>query len=239
MALVDVICPVFNSERWIKLAIESLENQSFLDWRLILVDDCSNDNSIAGALQILMKSKLKIIKLAENSGNAAASKSGFEVADAKYIARFDADDLNFANRLSHQVQCLEEFNSVNALSSPMVSIDSENRTTGKFSWNNLQSLEVNALLPIVNVINNPTTFFRAEAIHGKISVSPHRIGSDYFTWLTHQGSFQWQISKAPLVYWRKHNANVSRFGYSYSEEFTLLRYRNLLRLGVDVLNARM
>lgn len=215
------------------MAVNSISSQSFEDWRLIVVDDYSNDSSLEIVSKVVNPTKLKIIRLEKNSGVGAAFKAGVDSADSKYIARIDSDDISFVNRLTVQVKILEAFKELNALSTPMLGIDSRNRTTGIFSWNNLNHLEVDALLPLTNVINNPTTFFRIESIVGKLSETSHDVAEDYFTWLKYHGEFRWAILKDPLLYWRRHDKNMSRHGYSFGLDFLNYRESNLQTLGIQ------
>ena len=237
MALIDVICPVFNAERWIEAAVRSIITQTFNDWKLILVDDFSSDRSIELVANMVDPGKIRIIKLNVNSGVGAAFKAGVESADSKYIARIDADDINFSNRLQLQMDFLEEFQTINALSAPMEGIDTRNRTTGIFSWSDLSNKEVQALIPLGNVINNPTTFFRREALDGKLSPTAHTVAEDYFTWLKYNSEFNWAILAEPLIYWRKHDTNMSRHGYNFGSDFLKLRKSNIEALGIECSEA--
>lgn len=91
---VSVITPVYNSERFLSDMIDSVCNQTYKDWELILVDDCSSDNSreiIKNYMQI--DSRIKYYLLDENSGAAVARNYALEKADGRFIAYLDSDDL--------------------------------------------------------------------------------------------------------------------------------------------------
>ena len=128
--LVSVIMPVYNQATTLDLSISSICNQTFGDWELILVDDCSTDES----LHIMKKksakdSRIKIIKNKENFGLAKSLNIGVSNSKGKYIARMDADDISDLNRLKIQVNVLES-SSVDVLGSNAVLINSDGYDIG-------------------------------------------------------------------------------------------------------------
>ncbi|BBI60621.1 hypothetical protein HSBAA_19270 [Vreelandella sulfidaeris] len=85
--LVSIITPVYNSEISLKQTVESVRFQNFKDWELILVDDNSQDNSYALAHELAENdSRIKVIKLSENSGAAVARNTAIAAAQGRYIA---------------------------------------------------------------------------------------------------------------------------------------------------------
>lgn len=102
--LVSIITPSFNSSNFIKKTIESVINQSYNNWELIIVDDCSSDDScliINNFVQV--DPRIKLIKLEENSGAAVARNMGIEAANGRFIAFLDSDDTWLPEKLSEQV----------------------------------------------------------------------------------------------------------------------------------------
>jgi teichuronic acid biosynthesis glycosyltransferase TuaG len=79
--LVSVISPSYKSERFISLTIESVLNQTYQEWEMIIVDDCSPDNSNKIVEEYCKKdSRIKLIKLEKNSGPAVARNKAIEEA---------------------------------------------------------------------------------------------------------------------------------------------------------------
>jgi len=92
---VSVIIPVYNAEKYLGVCLESILIQTLTDFELILVDDCSTDNTCAIAESFLEKfgGRLKIIYLEENTGSGAAPRNvGLEYATGKYVYFMDNDD---------------------------------------------------------------------------------------------------------------------------------------------------
>ena len=107
--LVSVIVPVYNAEKFIRETIQTVLNQTYKEWELLLIDDCSKDNSKNIINEYERKDKrIHAIKLEKNSGAAIARNLGIENAKGKYIAFLDADDLWNKEKLEKQVKFMEE-----------------------------------------------------------------------------------------------------------------------------------
>lgn len=106
MVLVSIVMPCYNAEKYIEKAINSVICQSYSKWELLVVDDCSIDNSA----QIVKKlaetdSRVKYFRLNENSGSPAAPRNvALKNALGSYIAFLDADDEWLPNKLKIQLE---------------------------------------------------------------------------------------------------------------------------------------
>lgn len=109
--LVSIITPVYNSERFLKQTIDSVLAQEYKDWEMILVDDCSTDNS-EKIIREYMKndSRIKYIKLEVNSGAAVSRNTAIESAKGRYIAFLDSDDIWTSNKLNVQIEFMKKNN---------------------------------------------------------------------------------------------------------------------------------
>lgn len=109
--LVSVVTPVYNAERFIGKTIKSVLSQTYEHFEMILVDDCSRDNS-ESVIKDLAKldSRIKYVKLEENSGAAVARNKGLEHAQGQYIAFIDSDDVWKPEKLDKQISYMNENN---------------------------------------------------------------------------------------------------------------------------------
>ena len=109
--LVSIIVPVYNSEKFINDTIQTVKEQMYKNWELLLVNDCSTDNS-ENIIKKYVKedNRIKLINLEKNSGAAIARNTGIESAKGKYIAFLDADDLWKNEKLEKQIKFMEENN---------------------------------------------------------------------------------------------------------------------------------
>lgn len=106
---VTIITPSYNSARFIDGTIQSVLNQSFSDWEMIIVDDCSKDNSIE-LIQSFVKrdTRIKLIQLSENSGAAVARNTAIMAAQSRYVAFLDSDDFWLPDKLEKQLAFMQE-----------------------------------------------------------------------------------------------------------------------------------
>jgi len=108
--LVSVIIPCYNGEKFISEAIESVLNQTYQNWELIVVDDGSTDNS-RNIVQKYINNKIILIKHKYNKGIAKTKNAGIVNARGKYIAFLDQDDIWLNSKLDLQLKCFELGNS--------------------------------------------------------------------------------------------------------------------------------
>ena len=104
--LVTVILPTYNAMPYLPEAVESILAQTYTNWKLIIVDDCSTDGSHA-YLATLKDPRIQILRQPENTGPGAARNRGMDIAEGKYLAFLDADDIALPERLAMQVGHME------------------------------------------------------------------------------------------------------------------------------------
>ena len=108
--LVSIVVPVFNSEKFIIETIQSVKKQTYQNWELLLVNDCSTDKSEQIIRNYEEDKRIRLINLKANSGAAIARNTGINNAKGKYIAFLDADDLWNKEKLEKQIKFMEENN---------------------------------------------------------------------------------------------------------------------------------
>ena len=111
--LVSIVTPIYNSEKFIENTIKTVQRQTYKNWELLLINDCSTDNSILKINKYLDNDKrIKLINLEKNSGAAIARNIGIENAKGKYIAFLDADDIWKEKKIEKQLLFMEDNNYV-------------------------------------------------------------------------------------------------------------------------------
>jgi glycosyltransferase involved in cell wall biosynthesis len=107
---VSIIMPVYNGEKFLKEAIESILNQTFTDFEFIIINDGSKDNSLSIIEEYKQKdSRIKIIDQ-KNLGIIKALNNGLKISKGKYIVRMDADDISLSDRIEKQLAYLKKEN---------------------------------------------------------------------------------------------------------------------------------
>ena len=180
--LVSIIVPVYNSERYLAETIDSVQKQTYPHWELLLVDDCSTD---AGpdiiARYAENDSRVRYIRLANNSGAAVARNTGLTESKGRYVAYLDADDLWTPNKLERQLAFLQE-NHVGFSCCAYDKIENDGTPLHKIvkmpTKMNYKQLLRNTIIQTVGVIVDK------KLVDPELLVMPNvRRGQDYATWL--------------------------------------------------------
>ena|SRR6218665_866563 len=232
--LVSIIVPTYNTEKFIRSTIESVQKQTYVNWEMILADDASTDNTVSIIEEFAQKdNRIKLFKLSENRGNGFARNTALEKATGKYIAYLDADDLWFPEKLEKQIQFLKA-NNLHFTFSFYDSIDEEGNNLNRRveSPNPLTYKE----LFFCNYVGNLTAIYDADYF-GKIILETTQKRQDWRIWLTILK--QIKIAKPvaePLAFYRirkdsvssskfkliKHNFGVYREFHGYNLVFSVL-----------------
>ena len=107
--LVSIITPCYNSEKFIFETIKSVQNQTYSNWEMIIVDDCSQDKTVE-IIQNCMEDdhRIHLIQLIKNSGAAKARNVGIEKITGKYMTFLDADDLWFSDFIQNSITSIQK-----------------------------------------------------------------------------------------------------------------------------------
>ena len=179
--LVSIITPTYNSEKFISASIQSVQNQTYSNWELIIIDDCSSDKTleiINNALQL--DSRIKLYSLDKNEGTGAARNIGVANSKGSYISFLDSDDLWMPNKLESQLNFMKK-NNLPFTFSFYECIDEEglNMSIRKEA----PKLTTYRKLFFCNYIGNSTAIYNAEIL-GKIPIDKIRKRQDWMLWLT-------------------------------------------------------
>lgn len=126
--MVTVLMPVYNGEAYLREAIESILNQTFSNFELLIINDGSSDSSEEIILSYA-DSRIVYIKNELNLKLIVTLNKGLDIAKGKYIARMDADDISLPSRLEKQVLFLETNPMIGLLGSAFEIIGKENKNS--------------------------------------------------------------------------------------------------------------
>jgi glycosyltransferase involved in cell wall biosynthesis len=104
---ISVLLPVYNCELYIKETIDSILEQTFSDFELLIIDDCSTDKTVS-IIKEFSDKRICLIEKEKNSGYTDSLNFGISIAKGKYIARIDGDDICLPERFAKQVHFLEK-----------------------------------------------------------------------------------------------------------------------------------
>lgn len=106
--LVSIIVPVYNAERFLEETINSVLNQTYSNWELLLINDCSKDNSKDIYSKYKNDKRIKWFDQEKNGGAALARNKGIELSQGKFLCFLDADDLWEKEKLEKQINFMTE-----------------------------------------------------------------------------------------------------------------------------------
>jgi glycosyltransferase involved in cell wall biosynthesis len=130
--LISIITPSYKSERFVSQTIKSVLAQTYKNWEMIIIDDCSPDNSNIEIEEYIKKyNRIKLMKLEKNGGPAVARNIATEEAKGRYIAFLDADDLWMPKKLEKQINFMDKHNLALSYTSYNL-IDEEDNDLGVF-----------------------------------------------------------------------------------------------------------
>ena len=178
--LVSVITPVYNAERFLEKTLKSVINQTYKNIEIILVDDCSKDNSTE-IIKSFKHEQIKIIYHLQdmNRGAGAARNKALELAKGQYVAFLDSDDVWMAQKVECQISLMRK-NKIGFCYAAIEIID-ENGKQIKSKRRVKETCDYKYLLR--NTIIATSTVVVNRAILGDFRMSPRRGGQDYATWL--------------------------------------------------------
>jgi glycosyltransferase involved in cell wall biosynthesis len=127
--MISILMPAFNAARTIAQAIRSIQMQSFSDWELLVLDDASVDNT-ATIVRSLREPRVHLYCAEKNQGIVCRLNEGILRSRGQYIARMDADDIAFPERLERQYQFLETHSEISVVGSRIVIFDDSGQVLG-------------------------------------------------------------------------------------------------------------
>jgi len=179
--LVSVIMPTYNSAEFLGAAIQSVQNQKYLNWELLVIDDASDDLSVALAEDFVkLDSRIKLYQSSKNAGAGVTRNTGIKAAKGMFIAFLDADDLWLPEKLVVQVNFMLKNNLAMSFSSYRLMTE-----TGQLLPEIVESLPELSYKKLLrsNYVGNLTGMYNADKI-GKIYSPLLRKRQDWGLWLS-------------------------------------------------------
>ncbi len=203
--------PVHNAELYVKESLESILNQEFQNFEILLINDGSTD----GSEEILLSfsdPRIRYIKHEEAIGVARSMNEAFQLCRGMYIARMDADDISLPSRFSKQERYLNENPTVDVVFGRIEQIDVYGNSAGTWpdDLNTSSCEDIVKILPYRNCLANPTFMMRSKL--GDLFKQPEGfpIAEDYAFWMM-LASRGYVLEKIPevLVKYRIHPSSLT------------------------------
>ncbi|RYH72789.1 glycosyltransferase [Flavobacteriaceae bacterium 144Ye] len=202
---ITILMPVYNCEAFIAATLESLLQQTFSDFELLVIDDASTDATVS-IIEGFDDSRIHLIVKPENTGYTHSLNRGLTMAKGDYIARMDADDIALPERLAQQVTFMDAHPEVVACGTAYQIMDTSQVVTFPTTHEaiRLRLLEQTCFA-------HPTVMLRTSVLraHGLQYVVAKEPAEDYDLWIALSRVGQLANLDTVLLYYRVHDAQVS------------------------------
>ena len=234
LPLVSIIVPNYNHDRFLKQRLDSVFNQTYTEFEVLILDDASTDKSVEIIKQYENHPKVsQLIINSENSGSPFMQwKKGIELAKGKYIWIAESDDYNTENFLKESMKYLEKENDVGLVFNKTVLVNEDGEeieeliplTSGIYRGAELLNLSfVSGNL----IFNGSSVFFRKNLMVDVLDkLQKFQICGDWLLWSTIVSKGKIAFSEASVSYYRKHNEattdNLFKNPLFYNEAFDII-----------------
>ncbi|MFZ6027457.1 MAG: glycosyltransferase [Chloroflexota bacterium] len=205
---ITVLMPVYNGEKYLRKAIESILKQTFDDFEFLIVDDGSTDES-ATIVNSYADSRIRLIRNETNLGLPATLNKGLALIDTPFIARMDCDDISLPERLEKQFQYMQAHPEVGILGCNHRLINPEGKP-GIFSNFPAEHGLIRWRLLFGSPIAHPCTMMRRDVLRQLDGYRSLIVAQDYDLW--QRAAWRTRLANLPdvLLYLRYHGTSSSR-----------------------------
>ncbi len=218
MPKITVLMPVFNGEKYLAEAIESILNQTYKDFEFLIIDDGSTDNSV----EIIRKysdPRIRLVKNEKNLGLPTTLNIGLDIARGEYIARMDCDDISHLRRFKKQIEFMDNNPNISICGTWMKTIGEK---TGIIIEVPKTNEEIKCSLLFSSGITHPTVFMRKSKFdkYGLRYSHEYLDSEDTELWIRALKYIQAASLQEVLYYYRIHPTQTCRMDNQRQKETT-------------------
>lgn len=209
-AIISVIMSVYNNESFLSLAIESVLDQTFREFELLITDDASTDASYQ-IIQDYAKLDERIV-FQRNQKNIGLTKNlnkMLSLAEGNYVARMDSDDICDPKRFEKQLEVFIKYPKIDVIFTDTILIDSEGNTICK-KWIPQSTHRILSLMPVYSYITHPSVMIRKETLMQYNGYNElYAVAQDWELWLRLiNNNRKFYYLQDTLLYYRLHGNSV-------------------------------
>lgn len=205
--LVSVVIPLYNAELYIERTLDSVLRQSYQNYEIIIVNDCSKDNSSKIVEQYCQNDeRVKLFQQKTNQGAAAARNRALKEAKGRYIAFLDSDDVWDERKIEKQISFMNDSNISFAFTAYDMIDENDKRIKDKIKIKTV--VKYRDLLK-KTMISTPTVIYDRFA-YGDVTLPMRRTGQDYAFWLLLLRKENAYGIDEPLVHVRRRPGSLSK-----------------------------
>lgn len=216
---VTVLMSVYNGERYLNEAVDSILSQTFTDFEFLIIDDASTDRT-PEILRGYDDPRIRIVTNEENLGLTKSLNKGLALARGEYIARMDADDISAPERLEKQVSFLERNTDIGVLGTNVQYVDDFGNPLQILKWPSCDSL-IKWRLCFMNPLAHPSILIRRKLLTNIGGYNEEiTFAQDYDLWGRLSLITQFGNHEEVLLHLRKTKENISFMKYNEQKMFS-------------------
>ena len=230
--MISVIMSVYNSELYLREAIDSILDQTYSEFEFIITDDCSTDKSLRILEEYSKKDcRIVLLKNSENIGLTKSLNKMIEIAKGKYIARMDADDISLPNRFEKQYKFMEDNSEIGVLGSNIRYFGNIDQITS----HPLEHEEIKIELFFKCVMMHPSVIMRKSIVneHNFRYDESFKISQDYELWCRMVNYTKFANLKDILIDYRFESLNITN---THKDEYKNKLLRKIFTTQLQNLN---
>ena len=233
--LISILIPVFNKENYLLDSMNSILNQNYKNFEILIYDDCSTDNSLQ-VLNSINDSRIKIYKGQINKGVRYARDFLLKLAKGDYISFFDADDICNKNKYTFSLNYLNTNTKIDLLASKVDYINENGSKILKlFTFESFKPKSIKSNLFFCNTITTSTVVFRRSLIPFiNFLEYNYVIGEDYFIWIKLSEKFNLvNLTKKLTTYRITNNGMMANTVNKYEEAINYIHNYQFEKIGLN------
>lgn len=230
---ISVIVPMYNAAAFLKKTVESILYQTYKDFELLLIDDCSSDETLAIA-RSFSDSRIRIIENSKNLGAGGTRNKGIQLADSTYIAFCDADDTMFPNRLEEQMKYMDAHPETDICGSFLQVVNEEDQIIGKYTFpTEHEQIAVEMFLRCA--FQQSTAFIRNRSFkRSGLEYKENHFAEDFDLWANAVKKLNFHILPQFLMCYRVSGSQTSTKSFNKQKRDAFIVYKQMMKeLGVE------
>lgn len=212
--LVSVIIPCYNAEKYVEAAVRSIMNQTYKNLEILCCDDCSTDRTFSILQELADEdSRIKLFKNETNQKIVKTLNNLVSLANGKYIARMDADDISLPKRIEKQVEFLEENSDIAFCGTNAWHIDENGEKIG-FSCLPRTNDEINKFKFYACPFYHPAVMIRSSVYKENFYDENFLYAEDYELWIRLLEKYKGYNLKERLIFYRIFFSQTSKMCFN-------------------------
>ena len=209
---VSVLMPVYNGEKYLREAVESILNQIFSDFEFIIIDDGSTDNT-NDIIRSYSDPRVRLVTNENNIGLTRSLNRGIDLSRSKYIARMDGDDVSLPARLEKQVEYMENHPETGVVGTRASEINHLGKITRRKTAHHISDKKMKVQLMFGTCFLHPSVMMRRRTLEntGICYDESFSTSQDYFLWWRLSSHTKFSNLSDALLHYRKHSSKLSHY----------------------------